>query len=116
MLGEALLDQTVVAGMGTIWLAEACFTHGVHPLGPVAQVGDPTRFLGRVRAMLQLAVEQGRPVTTGDRRAPLWHCHRGGAGRTRGAGADDVLVPTVPTVRLTLIQAPRRAAFAERSW
>ncbi len=71
-LGEALLDQTVVAGLGTIYVSEACFVHGAHPSAPVGTVTDPARLLDRARAMLRLGVEQGRPVTTGDRRAPLW--------------------------------------------
>ncbi|QYJ05305.1 hypothetical protein KUV85_06405 [Nocardioides panacisoli] len=72
VLGEALLDQTVVAGMGTIWVAESCFAHGVHPQGPVSQVADPARFVERVRRMLHVAVERGRPITTGNQRAPMW--------------------------------------------
>jgi endonuclease-8 len=72
VLGEALLDQTVVAGIGTIWLAESCFVHGVCPVGPVSGVRDPARLLSRARQMLQAAMRNGRPVTTGDRRNPLW--------------------------------------------
>lgn len=72
VLGEALLDQRVVAGIGTIWLAESCFVHGVSPVGPVSQIRDPGRFLDRARQMLQSAVVTGRPVTTGDRRNPVW--------------------------------------------
>ncbi|TQK71546.1 MULTISPECIES: DNA-formamidopyrimidine glycosylase family protein [unclassified Nocardioides] len=72
VLGEALLDQTVVAGIGTIWLAESCFVHGVSPVGPVATLRDPARFLDRARKMLQAAMRSGRPLTTGDRRNPVW--------------------------------------------
>lgn len=71
-LGEALLDQTLVAGLGTIYVAEVCFAHGVHPLTPVEQVAHPGRLLTRARQMLQAGVRHGRPVTTGERRAPLW--------------------------------------------
>lgn len=76
VLGEALLDQTVVAGIGTIWLAESCFVAGVCPVGPASALRDPERFLGRVRQMLQSAVRTGRPVTTGDRRNPVWAYRR----------------------------------------
>ncbi|HWJ11315.1 MAG TPA: DNA-formamidopyrimidine glycosylase family protein [Nocardioides sp.] len=72
VLGEALLDQTVVAGIGTIWLAESCFVHGVCPTGPVSGLRDPARFLARARQMLQSAMRTGRPVTTGNRRQPVW--------------------------------------------
>lgn len=94
-VGEALLDQSVVAGLGTIYLAEACFAHGVHPLTPVRDVPDPARMLDRARAMLRLGVEQGRPVTTGERRAPLWvyrrhrqPCRRCGATVAAGSLGD----------------------------
>lgn len=76
VLGEALLDQTVVAGIGTIWLAESCFVAGVCPVGPVSAVRDPGRFLDRARQMLQSAMRTGRPVTTGDRRNPVWAYRR----------------------------------------
>ncbi|WP_435769557.1 DNA-formamidopyrimidine glycosylase family protein [Nocardioides sp. SYSU DS0651] len=72
VLGEALLDQTVVAGLGTIWVAESCFVQGVNPTAPIGAVADPLRLLRRARLMLRAAVPHGRPVTTGDRREPLW--------------------------------------------
>lgn len=72
VLGEALLDQRVVAGIGTIWLAETCFVQGACPVGPVGAVRDPARLLARARLMLQSAMRTGRPVTTGDRRNPVW--------------------------------------------
>lgn len=78
VLGEALLDQTVVAGIGTIWLAETCFVQGVHPLAPVAAVADPARLLERARAMMRASLTYGRPVTTGNRREPLWAYGRQG--------------------------------------
>lgn len=76
VLGEALLDQTVVAGIGTIYLAEVCFLQGVHPLGPVAAVPDPTRLLRRARQLLQAGVRHGRPTTAGDRRGSVWAYRR----------------------------------------
>jgi endonuclease-8 len=45
---------------------------GVNPLSPVSAVGDPVRFLRRARQMLKTAVRESRPVTTGDKRNPLW--------------------------------------------
>jgi endonuclease-8 len=71
-LGEALLDQTVVAGLGTIFVSETCFVAGAHPQAPVARVADATRLLDRAARMLTVAVHEGRPVTTGNRRSPLW--------------------------------------------
>jgi len=72
VLGEALLDQTVVAGIGTIYLAEICFLQGVRPLGPVSAVPDPLRLLRRARQLLQAGVRHGRPTTAGDRPGSMW--------------------------------------------
>ena len=71
-LGEALLDQTVVAGLGTIWTSEVCFVQGAHPRAPVATVADPLRLLRRARQLLRAGLQHGQPLTTGDRRRPLW--------------------------------------------
>jgi endonuclease-8 len=71
-LGEALLDQTVVAGIGTIYLAEICFLQGVHPLGPVSAVRDPGRLLRRARQLLKNGVYYGRPTTAGERKGTVW--------------------------------------------
>jgi endonuclease VIII len=39
-LGDALLDQRVVAGIGNVWKAESCFAAGVDPWRPLGQVHD----------------------------------------------------------------------------
>jgi endonuclease-8 len=39
-IGDALLDQTTVAGIGNIWKAEGCWEAGVDPWRPVARVSD----------------------------------------------------------------------------
>lgn len=72
VLGTALLDQTVVAGLGTIWLSELCFVQGVHPQSAVAAVADPLRLLRRARQLLRSGLMHGQPLTTGDRRNPVW--------------------------------------------
>lgn len=84
-LGEALLDQTVVAGLGTIWVSESCFVHGICPVAPTGDLRDPARFLARARQMMQASLQHGKPITTGNRREPLWvygrtrqPCHRCG--------------------------------------
>lgn len=40
-LGDALLDQRNVAGIGNIWKAEGCWEAGIDPWRPVSQVSDP---------------------------------------------------------------------------
>lgn len=49
---EALRDQTLLAGVGTIYAAEVCFVMGVAPETPVGAVPDLPRMVRRVRQML----------------------------------------------------------------
>lgn len=39
-IGDALLDQSTVAGIGNIWKAEGCWEAGVDPWRPVADLSD----------------------------------------------------------------------------
>lgn len=52
-LGEALLDQRVVAGIGNIWKAEACFAAGVDPWRRVGELGE-----SEARTVLETARER----------------------------------------------------------
>jgi endonuclease-8 len=58
-LGEALLDQRIVSGLGTVWKAEGCFLAGVSPWRRVAQVTDEEalRVIREARPLMQLSVE-----------------------------------------------------------
>lgn len=49
---EALRDQTLLAGIGTIYAAEVLFVMGVPPATPVGDVPDLPRMVRRVRQML----------------------------------------------------------------
>jgi endonuclease-8 len=51
-LGDALLDQTLVAGIGNIFKSEACFAARLDPWCPVGDLGDDD-----LRAVLQAARE-----------------------------------------------------------
>ena len=65
-LGEALLNQRIVAGMGTIWKAEGCFIAGVDPWRKLSDVSDEEALavVHAARPLMQLSVENGgRPVT-----------------------------------------------------
>jgi endonuclease-8 len=65
-IGDALLDQRNVAGLGTIWRSEGCFMSGLDPWRRVADVTDEEALeVTRVaRPLMQLSVENnGRPVT-----------------------------------------------------
>jgi len=67
-LREALLDQRNLAGIGTMYAAELCFTSGVHPATPVGAVPDLRRLVRRAHQMLRLNSERGVQSTTGDLR------------------------------------------------
>jgi endonuclease VIII len=66
-LGLALLDQTVVAGVGNVFKAEVCFLLGVSPWTAVSEV-DPVRTVELCRDLLRYNATRGNRVTTGDPR------------------------------------------------
>jgi endonuclease VIII len=67
-IGEALLDQRNVAGIGTIYRAETLFLRGVHPWTPVGEVADLERLLDLARRLLMANRDRPGQVTTGDTR------------------------------------------------
>jgi endonuclease-8 len=79
-VGEALLDQRNLAGLGTIYRAEVCFVAGVSPWAPVTRVEHLARMVRRAKALLEANKERGRPATTGDLRTgrELWVYRRDG--------------------------------------
>jgi len=86
-LGDALLDQTVVAGIGNIFKSEACFAARVDPWRAVANLGDDElrAVLGAARAQMLQAVESGRHTYAVYRaRRPCPVCH--GRISSRGQG------------------------------
>lgn len=71
-IGEALLDQRLLAGIGNMYLAELCFVSGLHPRTPVGQVTALPRVVRRAQQMLSLNKERAQQSTTGNLREPLW--------------------------------------------
>ena len=64
-IGDLLMDQSVIAGVGNVYRAEALFVHGIHPLRPGSDF-DPSELeelWDTVRAMLRKGVKDGRIVT-----------------------------------------------------
>ncbi|MDQ4144676.1 MAG: DNA glycosylase [Actinomycetota bacterium] len=67
-IGEALLDQRLIAGLGNVYKSEICFLRGVHPDTPVEEVDD-LRAMVKLSARLLFANKTtGRQITTGDAR------------------------------------------------
>jgi endonuclease-8 len=79
-IGEALLDQRVLAGIGNVYCNELCFVSGHLPTAPVSAVADPHRLVSRARDMLWTNRFRWNRCTTGDTRAgrQLWVYGRGG--------------------------------------
>jgi endonuclease VIII len=79
-IGEALLDQRVLAGIGNVYCNELCFVSGRLPTAPVSAVTDPHRLVSRARDMLWANRYRWNRCTTGDTRAgrQLWVYGRAG--------------------------------------
>jgi endonuclease-8 len=79
-IGEALLDQRVLAGIGNVYCNELCFVSGHLPTAPVSAVANPHRLVSRARDMLWTNRFRWNRCTTGDTRAgrQLWVYGRGG--------------------------------------
>jgi endonuclease-8 len=62
-LGDALLDQRNVAGLGNIWKAEGCFAARIDPWRRLSDVGDDEALaiIHAVRPLMQASVANGFP-------------------------------------------------------
>jgi endonuclease VIII len=69
-VGAALLDQTNVAGIGTMYMAETLFVEKISPWTPVAEVDVP-RALDTARRLLLRGARSAVPSTTGNPRKGL---------------------------------------------
>jgi endonuclease-8 len=60
-IGDALLDQKIVAGMGTVWRTEACWRAQIDPWRPTASLGDEDalRLCAVVRPFMQQSATDG---------------------------------------------------------
>jgi endonuclease-8 len=67
-IGATLLDQTVVAGIGTIYLAEGLFAWRVNPGRASEDVPDPAGLLEAIRRLLWRSVNAATGTATGDTR------------------------------------------------
>jgi endonuclease-8 len=61
-IGDALLDQRTVAGIGNFWKVEACFLAGIDPWRPVGEVNDEEvlSIVAGVRPRMQASARDGR--------------------------------------------------------
>ncbi len=66
-LGQALLDQRNLAGVGNLYKAEVCFLEGVSPWTPVREV-DLASVVARAHRLLDLNKDHVHQATTGVQR------------------------------------------------
>jgi endonuclease-8 len=79
-VGEAILDQRNVAGVGNMYKSEICFLLGLDPRSPVRSVPDVTALLRRAKSVLEANRLRTAQTTTGDTRrgSQLWVYRRDG--------------------------------------
>jgi endonuclease VIII len=89
-LGDALLDQRNLAGVGNVWKSEGCFATGIDPWRPLARVRDDEALavVREIRQLMQASVEGARDLQVYERAGRP--CPRCGAPiRARGQGDDN---------------------------
>ena len=72
-VGEALLDQRNLAGIGNMYKAELLFIVGVHPGTPVGEVPDLARLVRRAKQVLETNKHRVAQTTTGNTRRGEQH-------------------------------------------
>src|ERR1022692_811664 len=80
--GEALLDQSNLAGIGNLYKAEVLFLRGISPWQPVGTVDDLEALVELARRLLEANKEHAGQVTTGNPARGLQTWVYGRAGRS----------------------------------
>ena len=65
-IGDAVLDQRNVAGLGNVWKSEACFLAGVDPWRRSGELSDEDalRIVREARPLMRISAERGGRITT----------------------------------------------------
>jgi endonuclease VIII len=99
-IGDAILDQRTVAGIGNMWKAEGCWEAGVDPWRPVRAVSDQeaVAIIEGMRPGMQVSAQDGprsiRARVYGKRGRPCPRC--GTRITARGQGDDNRLTYWCP--------------------
>ncbi len=80
-IGEALLDQRLLAGIGNLYKCETLFLRGRWPWTPIAEVDDLAEVVRLARRLLTANKAVPEQSTTGDTRRGREHWVYGRAGR-----------------------------------
>lgn len=71
-VGEALLDQRNLAGVGNVYVSELCFLRGITPWTPVGEAG-PEKLVALAKKLLEANKARPGHITTGDLRRGRTH-------------------------------------------
>jgi endonuclease-8 len=65
-IGDALLDQTALSGIGNVYKSETLFTLGVNPFVRIRELDDATlhKIVGRARRLMHMNMAPGRNMRT----------------------------------------------------
>ena len=102
-LGDALLDQHIVAGIGNFWKSEGCWLAGIDPWRPLARVSDEeaVAVVRALRPLMQASADHGRQHlfrTIYDKAGlPCPRCGAPALIRSRGQGDDNRTTYWCPT-------------------
>ncbi|MEO7007368.1 MAG: DNA-formamidopyrimidine glycosylase family protein [Terrimesophilobacter sp.] len=67
-VGTALLDQSVMAGIGNVYRNELCFLRGLLPTRPVAEVPQPEKLVDLAHRLINANKNRTNRTTTGNLR------------------------------------------------
>jgi endonuclease-8 len=67
-IGETLLDQRNLAGIGNVYKAEVLFLSGTNPWTPTAEVSNLSKVVDLARRLMLANRDRSDRVTTGNRR------------------------------------------------
>jgi endonuclease VIII len=80
-IGQALLDQRVLAGIGNVYKAETLFVRGIAPFTPVGAAGDLAKVVRTAHRLLSANREHPEQSTTGSLRRGEQHYVYGRGGQ-----------------------------------
>lgn len=98
-IGQALLDQRIMAGVGNVYRSEILFLRRLHPLAEVGQIADLPAVVQIAHRLLNVNKDRARRVTTGQERTrePLWVYGRAGKPCLRcGTRIELLKIPSTP--------------------
>ena len=109
-IGEALLDQRLLAGVGTLYDSESLFIERIHPWTPVAELDDHAleRLVERAHRLLEVNSHRAVHSTTGSLRpgeTAYVHARSGRPCRRCGQGVRVAMIGQAPQDR-TMFYCP----------